>query len=218
MTRGFGRFLRQNTIALLALFLVLGGTSYAAASAINGKTIKPNSIPKNRLTKTAIKQLHGAKGARGAQGLQGPQGIQGIQGPIGPSDVYATNNDGIAYGTSTTTIISLALPAGKYLVTYTGVPFVASGAATQTCSLVAPAGTISQSYVSLDATNTGFADASETMNAPTTLASAGSVSVDCFASVAGFMERNHLTAIAVGSVTGAGPTHAPSARSTSPAR
>jgi len=32
MTRGFLRFLRGNTIALLALFLALGGTTYAAVS------------------------------------------------------------------------------------------------------------------------------------------------------------------------------------------
>jgi hypothetical protein len=84
MTIRFGRFLRRNTIALLALFLVLGGTSYAAATVINGKSIKPNSIPKNRLTKTAIKQLKGNRGAQGLRGATGAQGIQGVQGPPGP--------------------------------------------------------------------------------------------------------------------------------------
>ena len=44
---------------------------YAAASLINGKQIKPNSIPKNRLTKKAVKQLHGAKGAQGLPGQRG---------------------------------------------------------------------------------------------------------------------------------------------------
>jgi hypothetical protein len=68
-------------IALIALFVALGGTSLAAANLINGKLIKANSIPKNRLTKRAIKSLHGA---RGAQGPQGPQGATGLQGPEGP--------------------------------------------------------------------------------------------------------------------------------------
>lgn len=87
MTRGFGRFLRQNTIALLALFLALGGTSFAAASLINGKSIKPHTIAKNRLTNTAIKQLKGNRGSAGAQGARGAtgaQGVQGVQGPPGP--------------------------------------------------------------------------------------------------------------------------------------
>jgi hypothetical protein len=93
MTRGFGRFLRQNVIALLALFLALGGTSFAAASLISGASIKPHTIAKNRLTNKAIKQLKGnrgprgvagAPGATGPQGAQGAQGAQGVQGPPGP--------------------------------------------------------------------------------------------------------------------------------------
>ena len=70
MTRGLGRFARQNTIALLALFLVLGGTSFAAATLINGSQIKKHSIAKNRLTNKAIKQLKGNRGPAGAQGLR----------------------------------------------------------------------------------------------------------------------------------------------------
>jgi hypothetical protein len=87
MTRGFGRFLRHNTIALLALFVALGGTSFAAATLLNGSQIKPHTIAKNRLTNKAIKQLKGNRGPQGppgAQGAQGAQGIQGIQGPAGP--------------------------------------------------------------------------------------------------------------------------------------
>jgi len=38
MANGFGRFLRQNTIALLALFLALPGTTYAASTALIGKS------------------------------------------------------------------------------------------------------------------------------------------------------------------------------------
>ena len=84
MTRGLGRFLRQNVIALLALFLALGGTSFAAASLINGRQIKPHTIAKNRLTNAAIRQLKGNRGPAGQPGAQGAQGIQGIQGPPGP--------------------------------------------------------------------------------------------------------------------------------------
>ena len=75
-----------TAIAVLALFVALGGTSLAAASYINGKHIKPHSIPQNRLTAAALKALHGARGATGAQGpqgLQGPQGVQGVQGVQG---------------------------------------------------------------------------------------------------------------------------------------
>lgn len=40
-------------IAVLALFVALGGTVYAA-SAINGKTIKKNSLPGNRIKKKTV--------------------------------------------------------------------------------------------------------------------------------------------------------------------
>jgi hypothetical protein len=98
MTRGFGRFLRHNTIALLALFVALGGTSFAAATLLNGSQIKPHTIAKNRLTNKAIKQLkgnrgpRGAQGAQGAPGTQGPKGTTGAQGPAGTARAYAFVN------------------------------------------------------------------------------------------------------------------------------
>ena len=116
MSRRYGRFLRQNTIALLALFLALGGTSFAAATLINGSQIKKHTIAKNRLTNKAIKQLKGNRGPRGAQGAQGIQGIQGVQGPAGPfpdplqpgktlrgnymtaGDNHGTNHSAVSFG------------------------------------------------------------------------------------------------------------------------
>jgi hypothetical protein len=92
MSKGFGRFLRQNTIALLALFLALGGTSFAAATLISGSQIKPHTIAKNRLTNKAIKQLKGNRGARGPAGAAGAQGAQGAQGPQGPAGPFPSGN------------------------------------------------------------------------------------------------------------------------------
>jgi hypothetical protein len=113
-------------ISLIALFVALGGTTYAATTAlINGSHIKPHSIAKNRLTNKAVKQLKGnrgpkgATGATGAQGVQGVQGLQGIQGARGPSDVYevelsATTGSTPAGTTRTLTLSNL--PAGAYAI------------------------------------------------------------------------------------------------------
>jgi hypothetical protein len=111
MKRGIGRFARQNVIALLALFLALGGTAFGAASLINGSQIKPHTIAKNRLTNAAIAQLkgnqgprgaQGAQGTRGATGVQGAQGVQGVkgnQGPPGPVNLdYETASVVVAAG------------------------------------------------------------------------------------------------------------------------
>jgi hypothetical protein len=89
MTGGLGRFLRHNTVALLALFVALGGTSFAAATLINGSQIKPHTIAKNRLTNKAIKQLKGNRGPRGLQGVQGARGATGAQGVPGSALGYA---------------------------------------------------------------------------------------------------------------------------------
>lgn len=70
-------------VSVFALLVALGGTSLAATNFINGKHIKPHSLPKNRLTKAAIASLHGANGAPGAKGPQGPQGPQGQPGSPG---------------------------------------------------------------------------------------------------------------------------------------
>jgi hypothetical protein len=92
MTRAFGRFLRRNTIALLALFLALGGTTYAASTALIGKNsvaspqVVNGSLQTKDLSKKARKALKGNRGLRGltgAQGDRGPTGAQGIPGAKG---------------------------------------------------------------------------------------------------------------------------------------
>ena len=76
MPRGFLRFLRRNTIALLALFLALGGTTYAASTALIGKNTvaSPQVVNGSLQTKDLSKKARLAlKGNRGLRGLQGAQ-------------------------------------------------------------------------------------------------------------------------------------------------
>jgi hypothetical protein len=102
-----------SVLALVALFVALGGVSYAAVT-INGKNIKNNSIPgkklknravtnnkvkpnslaANRLTAGARASLRGAQGPQGPQGAQGAAGPQGPQGPAGTALAYAQVDDG----------------------------------------------------------------------------------------------------------------------------
>ncbi|MDX6480662.1 MAG: hypothetical protein QOG85_1172 [Gaiellaceae bacterium] len=84
-------------IALLALFVALGGGAAVAGVVISGSSIKNHSVPLRKLTYRAIHRLHGARGpagapgAPGAPGAQGPPGAPGLpggptgaQGPQGP--------------------------------------------------------------------------------------------------------------------------------------
>lgn len=63
MLRAISRYLGRHHIALLALFLALGGTSFAAATYINGKRIKPGSVPANRLAPAATASFTASEAA-----------------------------------------------------------------------------------------------------------------------------------------------------------
>jgi len=106
----------QNTIALFTLFLAAGGTSFAAASYINGKQIKPHTIAKNRLTSKALKQL---KGNRGQQGQRGPTGAQGTQGPTGPGASHLNASVAAPFGPRTVATLG---PWGVFLTCNPGSP------------------------------------------------------------------------------------------------
>lgn len=148
MKRDIGRFVRQNSIALLALFLALGGTSFAAASLINGSQIKPHTIAKNRLTNAAIAQLKGSRGARGAQGAQGARGAtgaQGIQGAQGTQGVKGNEGPPGPVNLDYETGSQLVQPGGDGFVQIPcPVNMVATGGGVTTAP-ASPAVTISES-------------------------------------------------------------------------
>jgi hypothetical protein len=106
-----GRLTYSNVVATLALFVALGGSSYAAVtltgrnikdSSLTGRDVKDKSLTgadakDSSLTGRDVK--NGSIAAadldpsipgslRGPQGPQGIQGIQGIQGPAGPVDGF----------------------------------------------------------------------------------------------------------------------------------
>jgi hypothetical protein len=82
----------SNVIATLALFIALGGSSYAAIKitgrnvtdgSLTGKDIKKRSVALNRLKG---KLPRGAQGLKGDAGAKGDPGATGDAGPAGPVD------------------------------------------------------------------------------------------------------------------------------------
>ena len=59
----------------------------------------------------------GSTGPRGPAGASGPQGIRGAQGVPGPTHAYSVRGSNTPLGTSGTTVATLNLPIGSYVVT-----------------------------------------------------------------------------------------------------
>jgi hypothetical protein len=90
-------YLGRHHVALLALFVALGGTSYAVASlpansvgtkqlrknAVNSTKVKNGSLRRLDFSGTTARQLKGEKGDEGPRGETGPQGGTGPQGQPG---------------------------------------------------------------------------------------------------------------------------------------
>ena len=99
MTRGFLRFMRGNTIALLALFIALGGATYAATAlpknSVGTKQLKKNAVTAVKIKKGAVTNAKiGANAVTGAKvkddSLTGADVNEATLGTV-PSATNATN-------------------------------------------------------------------------------------------------------------------------------
>ena len=92
------RLTYANVMATIAVFVALGGTSYAALQLPKG-SVGPKQLKRNSVTSPKVKRgslllndfkasqhalLRGPEGPQGPQGLQGGTGAQGDVGPTGP--------------------------------------------------------------------------------------------------------------------------------------
>ena len=172
----------------------------------------------------------GPVGPAGPQGPQGPQGLVGPQGPRGPSAGFTASTDGVVLtnGTADTSVVSLTLPAGSYIVQAKLVPFISSGVDSMHCDLLSTDGAtvLDQDYATLnaitDSFGSTFGDTTIGLLAPLTT-SGGTISVGCEDNQSGVMTmfRNDLQAIQVGSLSSAArsrASHLSSHKGTNPSR
>jgi hypothetical protein len=91
---GLVRYVRRHHVGLLALFVALGGTSYATLS-VSGRNVQDGSLTGADLRSGSVaaadldRAARGARrrGRRGPRGPKGPQGPPGSTGPPGPAGI-----------------------------------------------------------------------------------------------------------------------------------
>lgn len=135
---GNGRY--ANVTATMALVVALGGSAYAA-NTVRSSDIKNGEVKRVDLANSAVTSAkvrngallsrdfkrgqlpagrRGATGATGARGPKGDRGDRGERGATGPSDAFQAFRNAISPpplpDAATTTLVTLPLPAGKYVV------------------------------------------------------------------------------------------------------
>lgn len=192
-------------VAVVALFVALGGTAYAAASlprnSVGTAQLKNAAVTKEKINKRTVAAL---KGRRGPMGVRGLQGIQGVQGKRGPSAAFAGSRPGAAF-TGTGSLGSLSVPAGSYVI----------AASTWAWNITSPGG----ATVLIDCTLTAGSDTDEVraelaklddpgdaqslaFNVAHTFSAAGTIQLSCndFSQNVNYTNVR-ITAIQVGSLT-----------------
>ena len=109
-------------VALLALFVALGGSSYAALTlprgSVGGKQLKKNAVTSPKVKRGSLllsdfrasqrSRLRGAQGIPGQQGAQGAQGEKGDRGLAGTARAYA-----LVHGDSCALMAACGIPKTK---------------------------------------------------------------------------------------------------------
>ena len=97
------RLTYANVIATLALFVALGGSSYAALNLPKGSVgseqlkknsvtsvkVRPGTLVTSDFNASARSRLRGPRGPEGDEGLEGLEGPEGPQGEPGPTEGFA---------------------------------------------------------------------------------------------------------------------------------
>jgi len=97
MLARIGGYVRAHHIGLLALFVALGGTSYAAiklpANSVGTAQLKKNAVTLKKIKASTRAALKGQKGDTGPMGATGPMGPKGDPGADGTINGLAAGGD-----------------------------------------------------------------------------------------------------------------------------
>ncbi len=210
------RLTYANVTATLALFLALGGISWAATSlpknsvgatqlrknAVTGTKIKRSAVTSSKVKNGSLTAADLKKGTllSGPTGPTGPAGPKGDTGAAGPSEAYTTVKGGGLQNLTNSfaaVVTSPELPAGDYVVAARANVLGSGGAGTQIiCSLESDA---AQNIPAVAGDNIPLS-----MTSPVHLATARAVDLHCLKVGPGVPQVAQAVIIAtrVGTLTG----------------
>ena len=139
-------------IAMLALFIAVGGTATAASGLINGKNIKKGTVTAKQIknktltggklapsTLSALKGAQGPRGEKGDKGATGAKGNTGAPGAPGPEVINsfsASDTESNVPANTEIDVISMNnLPSSKYLVIAKSIMFSNVGGNLLRCAI-----------------------------------------------------------------------------------
>jgi hypothetical protein len=78
-------------VSIVALFVALGGTGYAAfglpKDSVGSRQLKAGAVTPSKVANSTIRLFKGQKGVTGVRGLKGDAGVQGLKGDTGAQGV-----------------------------------------------------------------------------------------------------------------------------------
>lgn len=113
------RITYANVMATIAVFIALGGTSYAVSklprNSVGTEQVRDRSLRSEDLAPGVIQ---GARGPRGPEGTKGDAGTQGTQGPAGVASVVTAVSKAVTQlslaGGGSGDVASIVVPQGKW--------------------------------------------------------------------------------------------------------
>lgn len=119
-----------NIVSTISLFLLLGGSAYAAAQLTRG-SVKTRHLARSAVTSAKVRdgsllrtdfrrdQLPAGGQIPGPPGPQGAPGTRGETGPRGPSDAFSDEHEAFTtIAIPGMLVAALSLPAGSYVLTF----------------------------------------------------------------------------------------------------
>ena len=174
MAAHLSRHLRRQFVGYIALFVALGGVSYAAftlpRNSVGTKQLKANAVTPAKVSPKTIARFRGQTG---------------LTGPTGPSDAYidrVNSIDALSGVATNNQVAALPLPAGSYIFT---AKLLADNDNASTsridCTLAGPAGEqLDFMKLNLEPTSVGQSEFGNiSLAGAATLDAPGTVSVQC---------------------------------------